>query len=371
MILQFVQCQDGAYVMRNATTRRRGSLMQAATISAFGDADVLEFGEVPMPSPRAGHVLIKVAAAGTNYYDTLVRSGAVSQSIPLPHVIGSDIVGHIEKLGDGVKNVALGERVIVAPGFPTDPAEWRHTPENEAPSYFPTGTYGWGGYAQYIEVPALWVIRDETDLAAEELATIPLVLVTAVHAVKTLGRVRRGSRVLVQAGASGSGSMAIQVVKALGGDVITTVSTDQKARLALSLGADEVIRYREADVAQKVRDWAGTGGIDVVIDPVGGSTMPTNLECLKPRGTVVNFGLSGGAVATIPHLYPFFRNEKRIVGAWMGSMAELRVGLDLVKQGKIRSALHKTLPLSRAREAHRMLGRGEVVGKLALLPWAA
>lgn len=345
--------------------------MQAATISAFGEIDVLEFGEVPTPSPKAGNVLIRIEAVGANYYDTLVRSGAVSRTIALPHVIGSDIVGQVEKLGTGVNSVAAGDRVIVAPGFPTDPAEWGITPENEAPSYFPTGTYGWGGYAQYIEVPAIWVQRDETNLAPEELATIPLVLVTAVHAVKTLGRVGPGSRVLVQAGASGSGSMAIQVAKALGADVITTVSTDAKAALAHSMGADEVVRYRETGVIAAVNGWAGKDGIDVVIDPVGGATMGVNLDCLKPRGTVVNFGLTAGAQATIPHLYPFFRNEKRLVGAWMGSMAELKFGLDLVRQGRIRAALHKTMPLKHAREAHRMMANAEVVGKLALLPWAA
>ena len=93
-----------------------------------------------------------------------------------------------------------------------------------------------------------------------------------------------------------------------------------------------------------------------------GSPWPPISMCLQPRGTVVNFGLSGGAEATIPHLYPFFRNERRLVGAWMGSMAELQFGLDLVKQGKIRSALHKTLPLGQAREAHRMMAAAEVVG---------
>ena len=266
--------------------------MQAATISAFGEIDVLDFGEVPTPLAGAGNVLIRIEAVGANYYDTLVRSGAVSRSIPLPHVIGSDIVGHVEKIGTGVKSVTPGDRVIVAPGFPTDPAEWGITPENEAPSYFPTGTFGWGGYAQYIEVPAIWVLRDETNLAPEELATIPLVLVTAVHAVKTLGKVGPGSRVLVQAGASGSGSMAIQVAKALGADVITTVSTDYKAALARSMGADEVVRYREMDVTGAVTSWAGKDGIDVVIDPVGGTTMAANLDCLRPRGTVVNFGLT-------------------------------------------------------------------------------
>jgi NADPH2:quinone reductase len=345
--------------------------MQAATFSAFGDIDVLNFGEAPTPWPRPEHVLIKVDAVGANYYDTLVRSGAVSRSILLPHIVGSDVVGHIEKLGSGVNTFNVGERVIVAPGFPTDPTEWNITPENEAPSYFPTGTYGWGGYAQYMEVPTRWVIRDETNLAPEELATMPLVLVTAVHAVKTLGGVGPGSRVLVQAGASGSGSMVIQVAKALGASVITTVSTDAKEALARSVGADEVIRYRQSDVGATARAWAGGDGIDVVIDPVGGATLAASLHCLRPRGTIVNFGLSGGIQATIPHLYPFFRNERRILGSWMGSMAELHFGLGLVKSGKIRATLHKTLPLREAREAHRMMSRAEVVGKLALLPWAA
>lgn len=345
--------------------------MLAAMMTGFGGIDVLEFGEVTKPSPRPGHVIIKVEAVGTNYYDTLVRSGAVTQDIPLPHVVGSDIVGLIEELGSGVTSLRPGDRVIVAPGYPTDPEQWDVTPENDAPSYFPTGTFSWGGYAQYVEMPARWVIKDETGLAPEELATIPLVLVTAVHAVQTLGKVGEGSRVLVQAGASGSGSMAIQVAKALGADVITTVSTAEKEALARSMGADEVIRYRDADVGAKTREWAGANGVDVVIDPVGGTAMATNLDVLRPRGTVVNFGLSGGVEATIPHLYPFFRNERKLVGSWMGSMAELKFGLDLVKQGKIRSALHKTLPLSQAREAHRMMAGAEVVGKLALLPWSA
>ena len=95
------------------------------------------------------------------------------------------------------------------------------------------------------------------------------------------------------------------------------------------------------------------------------------LHSLKARGTIVNLGLSGGSEAKISHLYPFFRNERRIVGAWMGSMAELEFGLDLVKQGKVRPVLHKTLPLKQVREAHRMIASHEVMGKLALLPWAA
>ena len=91
--------------------------MEAATIADFGDVDVLDFREVPTPSPKAGHVLLKIDAVGTNFYDTLVRSGAVTRSIPLPHVVGSDIVGHVEKLGAEVNTLTLGDRIIVARGF--------------------------------------------------------------------------------------------------------------------------------------------------------------------------------------------------------------------------------------------------------------
>ena len=227
--------------------------MQAVVIRSFGAPSVLEVGEVPVPEPRSGHVRIRVTAAGVNYYDTLVRRGAVSQKIPLPHVMGSDVVGEVDRLGPGVTGLHEGQKVIVAPGYPCDPAEWGVEPENEAPSYFPTGTFAWGGYAPFMEVPALWLLPDDTGLPPQELASIPLVLVTAVHAVKTLAGVGPRSRILVQAGASGSGSMAIQVAKALGAAVLTTVSTPAKAKLARRLGADEVIFYRNDDVASSRR----------------------------------------------------------------------------------------------------------------------
>ena len=165
--------------------------------------------------------------------------------------------------------------------------------------------------------------------------------------------------------------MAIQVAKALGASVITTVSVKAKADLARKMGADDIIFYRSGNVADAVREWSGGDGVDVVIDPVGGAAFGDSVRSLRPRGVIVNFGLSGGVEATIPHLYPFFRNELRILGSWMGSMDELRFGLDLVRQGRIRAALDKTLPLRAAQEAHRMLADRRISGKLTLLPWAA
>jgi NADPH:quinone reductase-like Zn-dependent oxidoreductase len=345
--------------------------MHAMMIEAFGGVDVLSSREVPMPKPRHGHVLVKVEAVGVNYYDTLVRSGAVSRDIALPHVGGSDVVGVVAATGEDVTAFAPGQKVIVAPGYPTEVAEQEHRPENEARSYFPTGTFEWGGYAQFMDVHARWVLPDDTGLPAEELAAVPLVLVTAVHAVRSVGKVGPGQRVLVQAGASGAGSMAIQVAKALGAGVIATVSTEGKAKLARKLGADAVVNYRAGSVAEEVLSLTSGEGVDVVIDPVGGITLPDSIRSLRPRGTIVNLGLSGGAAATIPNLYQFFRNELRIVGSWMGSMDELRFGLQLVRQGKVRAALDQALPLAAAREAHRLIAESRVTGKLALLPWAA
>ena len=342
--------------------------MEAMVIRGFGAPSVLELGEVPVPEPRSGHVRIRVKAVGVNYYDTLVRWGMVSREIPLPHVMGSDVVGEVDRLGPGVIGWHEGQKVIVAPGYPRDLAEWIIEPENEAPSYFPTGTWAWGGYAPFMEVPVPWLLPDDTGLPPEELASIPLGLVTAVHAVKTLAGVGAGSRVLVQAGASGSGSMAIQVAKALGAAVVTTVSTHAKAALARRLGADEVILYRGADVAAAVSAWTGGEGLDAVIDPVGGDSLGASLASLRPRGVVVNFGFAGGGEARIPQLYPFFRNELRLVGSWMGSMAELRYGLDLVKAGRIKAAVDAVLPLRAARTAHERIERSEVSGKLVLVP---
>ena len=344
--------------------------MKAVFIHEFGGPEVLTVERTSRPRLGDTDVLVRVLAAGVNYYDGLVRSGAVSRDIALPHVGGSDVVGVVEEAGPLAGAWQPGDRVIVAPGYPTRPEEQGAAPENEAPSYFPTGTFEWGGYAQFMRVDARWLVRDETGLPPEELATIPLVLVTAVHAVKTLGQVGQGSRVLVQAGASGSGSMAIQVARALGASVIATVSTAAKAEVARRMGADEILFYREGNVAGAVREWSGGEGVDVVIDPVGGAAFADNVASLRPRGAIVNFGFAGGAEATIPHLYPFFRNELRLLGSWMGSMDELRFGLELVRQGKIRSALDQALPLDRAGDAHRMVDAHAIAGKLALLPWA-
>ncbi|KAB2311482.1 zinc-binding dehydrogenase [Betaproteobacteria bacterium SCN2] len=344
--------------------------MQAAYMTDFGGPEVFTFGELDTPPVRPAHVLVRVDAAGLNYYDTLVRRGAVSREIPLPHVPGSDIVGRVEAVGDGVERFAPGDAVIVAPGFPVDEADWSTGKESFARSYYPGGTFNQGGYAQYTLIHQRWLVKNDTGLPAEELATVPLVLVTAMHTVSTLGQAGPGTRVLVHAGASGSGSMAIQVAKALGASVITTVSTPRKAELARRLGADEVIDYRQRNFADAVMEWTRGDGVDLVIDNLGGTAMSDNLRAARWGGRIINYGLVAGLETTLPNIYEFFRGQYQLLGSFMGTLEELEQGLQLVKARKVKPVLDEALPLGKVREAHARIDKHEVAGSLVLLPWA-
>ena len=268
--------------------------MKAAVIHGFGGPEVLQYAEIATPEPGPGELLVKVAACGINRYDLYLRMGAVFTDISFPHVLGADVAGTVAVVGPEVTGWVEGDPAIIAPGFPVDPADWEVRPENQAPSFEVTGTHTWGGNAQYVRMPARFVVKDETGLPAEQVAAMPLVLMTAVHAVETLGEVGRDRRVLVQAGASGSGNACVQVARALGAKVAATVGSPEKIETARSAGAELVINYNEADFADAVLDWTDGVGVDTVIDNVGASVFEDNLRALRVGGVFVNFGLVGG-----------------------------------------------------------------------------
>ncbi len=229
--------------------------MKAAVIHEFGDVDVLKYEDIETPKPKPGHILVKVLAAGINRLDDYIREGSIVPELPFPHILGADAVGEVSELGQGVTELEIGERVIVVPGYPTDDADTDIRPTVTAPSFALPGLHISGTYTQYMEVPARAVVKDETGLAPEEIATLPVVLATAVHSVRGIGGVKAGDKVLVHAGASGSGSMLIQVAKALGAEVATTIRNDAKAEFAKSLGADLVIDTRNEDFVERVKAW--------------------------------------------------------------------------------------------------------------------
>jgi len=343
--------------------------MKAAIINQFGDPDVLEYGDIAVPSPKPGHILIKVLAAGTNRLEHYLREGSVVPEFPFPHILGADAAGEVAKLGSGVDNFNIGERVIPMPGFPTDEKDYDIYPASLAPSFTLPGLGVWGSYAQYLEVPARYVLKDETGLSAEEVATLPMVLATAVRAVKEVGQVKAGDKVLVQAGASGSGSMQIQVARALGAQVATTVRSHAKGQVAHSVGADLVINTRNEDLVARLMAWTGDRGVDVVIDNVGGDMLPKSIDATKATGIIVAFGFTAGTEVTFD-IRNFFFGQKQLRGSMGSDILDLKWGLEQVRQGKIKPVLDRTLPLSQAAEAHRLMANNEVAGNIVLLPWA-
>ena len=140
--------------------------MKAAVIHKFGPPEVFRYEDVLDPKPAGGELLIQVGACGINRYDLYLRMGAVFTDIAFPHILGADVSGTVVALGPQVSGWREGERVIVAPGYPIDPGDWNVRPENMAPSFEVTGTHTWGGNAEYIRVPARYVLKDETGLPA-------------------------------------------------------------------------------------------------------------------------------------------------------------------------------------------------------------
>ena len=343
--------------------------MKAAVFHKFGDADVLKVEDVQTPKPRAGHVLVKVIAAGINRLDHYLREGRITQDLPLPHVLGSDGVGEIAELGEGTNSLHVGDRVVIVPGFPLKEEDYDIRPAIAAPSFALPGLGIWGTYAQYIEVPARWVIKDDTQLPPEELATLPVVLATSVHALRGVGELKAGDKVLIHAGGSGSGSMLIQVAKALGAQVATTVRDDAKGEFARSLGAELVINTRKEDFVERVKEWTGGQGADVVIDNLGGDVLARSIEAAKPGGVIVAYGFTAGPQVSFDIRSLFF-TQKQLRGTMASNIEDFKWGLEQVRAGRIKPSLDRALPLRQAAEAHRLIATNQVTGNLVLLPWS-
>ncbi len=342
--------------------------MQAAVFEEFGGPDVLHMAQVPTPTAGAGDVLVKVLAAGVNRLDHYIRNGDVTPELPFPHVLGADVAGEIVALGERVVDLSVGQRVLVVPGFATDGNDADIYPASLAPSFTLPGLGRWGGYAQYIVVPAASVATDDTGLTPAEAASLPVALATAVRGVKEVGGVRRGEKVLVQAGASGSGGMQVQVAKALGAVVATTIRGDAKRAIAEAAGADVVIDTSADDLAAAVQDWTGGNGADVVIDNLGGDVLAQSIDAAKPGGTIVAFGFAAGTQVSFDVRDLFFP-QKRLLGSMAADPSDLAWGLEQVRAGRIRPVLDQALPLSAANEAHRLIAANDVAGNLVLLPW--
>ena len=339
--------------------------MKAAIIRESGDPSVLTIAEVDTPTPRPGHVLVKILAAGVNRFDHYIREGSVVPELQFPHILGADAAGEVAEIGPGVDTLRVGDRVVPMTGYPEDTGDANIHPNSAAPSFGVSGLSRPGSYAQYQEVPARWVVKDQTGLPPEQVAALPMAALTAVRAAKVVGETKPGDRVLVTAGSSGAGSFTVQVAKALGAKVSATTRSDDKVDALRDLGADLVINTTETSLTDQVQSWTDGKGVDVAVDFVGGQQFSQVLDATRPQGIVVPVGFMGGTEVTFDIRNLFF-GQKQIRGALAGDIEDLRWALDQVKAGRLRPILDRALPLTDVVEAHRLVAGNQLTGSVSL-----
>lgn len=322
--------------------------MHAVRIQRTGGPDVLEYADVQPPTPGAGQLLVDVAASGVNYIDTYHRSGMYP--VELPFTLGLEGAGRVADVGPDVTGFAVGDRVAWAGAT--------------------------GSYAEQVAVPAAEALPIPDGVDDHTAAALLLQGLTAHYLSHSTYPVRPGDTVLVHAAAGGVGLLLTQLVKARGGTVIGTVSTAAKEELARAAGADEVIRYTEVDFVEEVRRITGGAGLPVVYDSVGKDTFDGSLSLLRPRGTMVLYGASSGAVppfdlqrlntggslfVTRPTSRDYLATREELTGR----AADL---FDAVRSGALSVRIGGTYPLADARTAHEDLQARRTTGKLLLLP---
>jgi NADPH2:quinone reductase len=316
-------------------------------VSDTGTADVLQVTDVDQPSPGPGQVLVRVAVAGVNYMDVYQRSGGVP--LPTPFVAGVEGVGTVVALGDGVADLAVGQRVGWLRG-------------------------GQGSYAEYVVVEAAQAVP-VPDGVSDDVATAVLMQgVTAHYLATDTYRVQPGDTVLVHAAAGGVGQLLTQVARLRGGRVIGTVSTPEKAAAAKDAGADEVLRYDE--VPDRVRALTDGRGVAAVYDGVGAATFEGSLASLRPRGVLVVYGTASGPTPPleIPRLNSggsLYVTRPTVVH-YTATREELRARTDevfgWVAAGQLRVSVGGRFDLADARQAHQALESRRTTGKLLVLP---
>lgn len=311
-----------------------------------GGPEVLELAEVERPVPGPGQVLVKVAAAGVNFIDTYQRSG--TYKVAFPFTPGSEAAGTVEELGDGVTGLNVGDRVATA-----------------------EGSRCYAGYTLIDAEKALPVPDGVDDLTA---AALPLQGMTAHYLINSSFRVEPGHTVLTHAGAGGVGLLLIQLLKAKGARVITTVSSDEKEALALDAGADHVLRYE--GFADKVRELTDGTGADVVYDGVGRETFDGSLSSLRIRGSLVLFGAASGPV---PPVDPQRLNSggslsltRPTLGHFLLNAQERRWRSGEIfaaaADGSLKVRIGASYPLAGAAQAHTDLEHRLTTGKVLLVP---
>jgi NADPH:quinone reductase len=322
--------------------------MRAIQITQTGGPEVLTMAELPVPVPGPGQVLIKVAAIGVNFIEIYFREGRYKA--PLPLVPGSEASGVVEQLGPGVEGFTVGDHVAT------------------------TGALG--SYAEYALVPSALLVKVPAALDLNKAAAVILQGMTAHYLAISAWSLEPGETALIHAGAGGTGLLLTQIARARGARIITTVSTEEKAALSREAGAHEVILYTESDFEAEAKKLTGGKGVDVVYDSVGKTTFEKSLNCLRPRGAVVLFGGSSGAVPPFDLIQLSTRGSLFVTRPTLKDYIATREELDRragdifgwVAEGKLKVRCEHKYSLADAAQAQIDIAGRKTTGKLLLIP---
>jgi NADPH:quinone reductase len=322
--------------------------MKAIQLTQTGGPEVLKLVDVPTPKPKPNEALVEIKASGVNFADIYFREGRYPAQLPL--VLGQEAAGVVVETGSDVKQLKPGDRVAYS-GAP-------------------------GAYAEYAAVPAHVLVKIPEKLDFEQATAVMLQGMTAHYLCRSTYALKRGETALIHAAAGGVGLLLVQMVHQIGARIIATVSSEEKAALARSAGADHVVLYTQSDFEIETKKITGNEGVHVVYDSVGKTTFDKGLNVLRRRGYMVLFGGSSGPV---PPIDPIVLSQKGSLFLTRPSLAhyiatreelEWRAGdvLGMVADGKLKLRIAHRYPLSQAQQAHYDLQGRKTTGKLLLLP---
>jgi NADPH:quinone reductase-like Zn-dependent oxidoreductase len=341
--------------------------MRAVLLTQHGPADLLQVvTDYPVPEPGEGEVRIRVRAASLNRVDAWVRNGWPGIKLPLPHILGADAAGEIDKLGAGVTDWAVGDRVVIDPSLSCGRCEYcRRGQQNMCDQFKIVGEDATGTYAEYIVISTRNLLKLPDHISFKAAAAAGLVYLTAWHSMITKGGLKPGESVLIVGAGGGVNSASIEIAKLAGATVYVVGSSAAKLEQAKKLGADELIDRSAEDWSKAVFQRTKRRGVDVVVDNVGKETIFGSIRSVRKGGRILIVGNTSGPIAEVDLRY-LFRKHISVIGSTMAPHGDFVTVMTLVFEGKLSPVIGATLPLEQAADAHRALEQGDVFGKIVL-----
>jgi len=332
--------------------------MKAIMLRETGEPRQLKLEDIEKPKPGPKDVIVRLRAASLNRRDLMVVNGQYP-GIKLPSILGSDGAGEVVEIGGEVKDVLIGDEVIINPGI-----NWGNDMNKKRADFKVLGNPIDGTFAQYVKVPVENVYSKPSHLSWEEAAALPLAGLTAYRALVTKGKVKNGETVLIPGVGGGVATYLVQFAAALGAKVYVTSSKEEKIEKAKGFGAAGGVNYTADDWSEKLEKL--TGGIDLSIDSIGGEVFKTLVSLGKIGSRIVSFGATRGSVPNL--LLPSMTvKEMSLIGSTMGSPQDFAEMVKFVEEHEIHPILDETFSLEQASEALLKMEKGENFGKIVLI----